>query len=962
MTPAQLQAIEKIFHAALDHEPDQVGAFLDTACTGDELLRVQVQSLLTSHRRAGDFIETPAVGLATKIIQNAETDLLVGHTIGHYRILERIGSGGMGEVYLASDITAGRKAALKLLPSRFTGDARRLIQFQQEARAVVGLNHPNILTVYEIGEDDSSHYIASELIEGETLRQHLARGRMGLDEALEVAIQIATALAAAHQAGIVHRDIKPENIMLRPDGYVKVLDFGIAKLAEQEVPATMAEEEAVLLVETNLGPILGTVRYMSPEQARGAPVDKRTDIWSLGVVLYEMVSGQAPFTGDTPGEVMASILGTEPPLLSSIAQTPAELQQIVTKALRKERDQRYQSAHELLEVLKGFRRGMEFKAELERATVAPLWLRSARSPTALMLVLLVTALTLALPFYWHGNQTTRPAPEKSIAVLPFENLSDNKENAYFAAGVQDEILSDLAKIADLKVISRTSTRPYEAGKPRKSRQIGQELGVAHLLEGNVQRIGNRVRINAQLIDTRTDSHLWAQTYDRDVADLFAIQSEIAQTIAGQLQAKISAGEKAAVTRPPTRDLVANDLYLKAIALESDTTESKSQLEVIRLLEQVVARDPRFLRAYCALARLHLSLYEGEDHTPARLQTAIAVIEKAAQLQPDAGEVHLVRARYLARGLRDYDQARAELELARRTLPNDATVYFETALVDVRQGRWTEALRSFERAIEPDPRNVKYLTTIAEICSNMRRYGEADRLGRRALALSPHDTWLRIFLAAQPLAERADIQPWRNELNAIVSENPDAAPSISEDLWSCAIVERDVAAAERALATIPPEGIQAYFGAVEPREWYVGYTARIFDRPETARSALTAARAILEKQLREKPDNALTWTFLGEVKAALGEKQEAIEAGQHACELWPLSREPRWGLRTLRYLAMIYAWVGEKDLALQQLSLYAGQPFFVDYGELKLSPDWDPLRGDPRFEKIVASLTPKAASP
>ena len=431
--------------------------------------------------------------------------------------------------------------------------------------------------------------------------------------------------------------------------------------------------------------------------------------------------------------------------------------------------------------------------------------------------MLVAALALALPFYWQRNQTTSPMPEKSIAVLPFENLSDDKENAYFATGVQDEILSDLAKIADLKVISRTSTSPYEAGKPRNSRQIGQELGVAHLLEGSVQRAGNHLRINAQLIDTRTDAHLWAQTYDRDVADVFAIQSEIAQTIADQLQAKISVGEKAAVARPPTRDLVANDLYLKAIAI-LQTPESVSEREAIRLLEQAVARDPRFLRAYCALARVHLSLYEGEDHTPARLQTANAVIEKAAQLQPDAGEVHLVRARYLARGLRDYDHARVELELARRTLPNDATIYYETALVDVRQGRWTEALRNFERAVELDPRNVAYLTATADTCSSMRRYSEAVRIGRRALALSPHDNWLRIFLASQPLSERADIRPWRNELNAIVSENPGAAPSISEDLWYCAILERDVAAAERALATIPPEGFQAYLGAVAPREW------------------------------------------------------------------------------------------------------------------------------------------------
>src|SRR6266581_4403089 len=376
MTPARFQTIEEIFLAAVEQEPGQVSAFLDTACEGDAVLRREVEKLLASDLRAGRFIERSSVGLATKIIENRQADLLVGRTIGHYKISKRIGTGGMGDVYLATDMTAGRKAALKLLPTRFTGDAERLKRFQQEARAVVGLNHPNILTVYEIGEDHSTHYIASELIEGETLRQHLTRGRMELIEAVDVAIQMASALAAAHNAGIVHRDIKPENIMLRPDGYVKVLDFGIAKLAEQEVPVTIPTDEALLLVETNLGSILGTVRYMSPEQARGAPIDKGTDVWSLGVVLYEMVTGHAPFTGETPGEAMTSILEKEPPPLTSyITHTPAELQQIISTTLRKEREERYQSAHELLEALQSLRRSMEFKTALERSTKAPLWLR-----------------------------------------------------------------------------------------------------------------------------------------------------------------------------------------------------------------------------------------------------------------------------------------------------------------------------------------------------------------------------------------------------------------------------------------------------------------------------------------------------------------------------------------------------------------------------------------------------------
>src|SRR6266498_1931861 len=372
MTPARFQTIEEIFLAALEQEPDQVSAFLDRACEGDAVLQREVEALLASDQRAGRFIETSAVGLAAKIIENGQADLLVGRTIGHYKISKRIGTGGMGDVYLASDITAGRKAALKLLPERFTGDAERLKRFQQEAHAVVGLNHPNILTIYEIGEDHSTHYIASELIEGETLRQRLMRGRIEVGEGVDIAIQVASALAAAHETGIVHRDIKPENIMLRPDGYVKVLDFGIAKLAECAfADATADGAGSATLAETNLGAVLGTVRYMSPEQAYGAPVDKGTDIWSLGVVLYEMQTGQAPFTGETPGEAMSSILEKEPPPLTSyVAQIPVELQQIISKTLRKDRKERYQSAHELLEALKNLRHKLEFKAEFKRSTAA----------------------------------------------------------------------------------------------------------------------------------------------------------------------------------------------------------------------------------------------------------------------------------------------------------------------------------------------------------------------------------------------------------------------------------------------------------------------------------------------------------------------------------------------------------------------------------------------------------------
>src|SRR5438034_4818805 len=553
MTPARLQTVEEIFHAALDLEPDRVGAFLDAACEGDEVLRRKVEALLASHQGAGSFIETTVAGIATRIIENEQADLLVGHTIGHYKISKRIGTGGMGEVYLATDMTAGRKAALKLLPMRFTGDAERLKRFQQEAHALVGLNHPNILTIYEIGEDHSTHYIASELIEGETLRQRLLRGRMELSEAVDVAIQVASALAAAHEAGIVHRDIKPENIMLRPDGYVKVLDFGIAKLAESAfAEATADGAGSMTLAETNLGSILGTVRYMSPEQACPAVggIDKTTDIWSLGVVLYEMVTGHVPFTGDppsqsygaagTPQEVMSSILEREPPPLTNyITHPPAELQQIISKTLRKDREERYHSAHELLQALKDFRHKLEFEADLARATAAPPWLRW--NPKVVGTAVAALLLGAAAIWLFRGELFRAPQfnpPEKSIAVVPFFDLSQAKDQEYFCDGMSEEILQALAKVDGLRVVARTSSFSFK-GKSVNAREVGEKLIVENVLEGSLRRDGNRVRITADLINARSGFHLWPETYDRELGGVFALQDEITRAIVDALKIKLA---------------------------------------------------------------------------------------------------------------------------------------------------------------------------------------------------------------------------------------------------------------------------------------------------------------------------------------------------------------------------------------------------------------------------------------
>ncbi|PYL73510.1 MAG: hypothetical protein DMF26_14025 [Verrucomicrobia bacterium] len=742
MTPARFQTIEQIFLAAVEQEPDQVSAFLDKACEGDAVLRHEVEVLLASDQRAGRFIEKSTVGLATKVIQNQQAHSLLGQTIGHYKISESIGTGGMGEVYLATDVIAGRKAALKLLAFWFTGDAERLKRFQQEAHTVVGLNHPNILTVYEIGEDHSIHYIASELIEGETLRERLTRGRMQLSEAVDVAIQVVSALAAAHKAGIVHRDIKPENIMLRPDGYVKVLDFGIAKLAEQELPATIPRDEALLMVETNVGLILGTVRYMSPEQTCGAPVDKRTDIWSLGVVLYEMVTGHQPFVGDTPMDVMTSILESEPPPLTRhVAHAPAELQQITSKTLRKDREERYQSAHELLQALKGLRHKLEVEAELERSTAAPLWVRWTRSPTAVVIVLLVSALALALPFYWHRSLTTSLPPEKSIAVLPFLDLSETKDQEYFCEGMSEEILDALAKVEGLRVVARTSSFSFK-GKNVNPSDVGKKLNIANVLEGSLRREGNRVRVTAELIDARSGFYLWTETYDRELAGVFALQDEITRSIVDALKIKL------AVSLPvrEQRNTEVYDLYLQGLYFSNKSSEEDLR-RALSFFQRAVERDPTFSRAWTGIAKVWYFLADVYvkplDAYPASKEAAL----KAIALDEKDAEAHC----YLSEAKRvlDWDLAGADAELKRAVEldPNSAPAHFFSGLHPLFRGDVKGGLQLILEAEKLDPVSpiTSYVATAAYLAND--RIDDAVIEGQRTLQLDPNYFYLDSVLAA-----------------------------------------------------------------------------------------------------------------------------------------------------------------------------------------------------------------------
>src|SRR5438477_947285 len=464
MNAQRWQQVNDLFHSAVERAPEEWTAFLDEACHSDESLRREVKSLLASHERTENFIESPAFETAPELLIGDGAGELIGELIGHYLIERLIGVGGMGEVYLARDVQLGRKAALKLLPEHLPADEAQLSRFKAEARSASALNHPNILTVYEIGAEGNRQFIATELIEGATLRASLVEGRMELRAALEIAVQVASALAAAHEAGVVHRDIKPENIMLRPDGYVKVLDFGIAKLTQEGSAREHHGLATTSGLQTRPGLVLGTGRYMSPEQARGQRVDARSDIWSLGVVFYEMVGGSPPFRGDTPSDCIASILTKEPPPLSGVlTDVPLKLESILQKALRKNSDERYHTIKEMLADLRLLKEELEADSSLPQ-TKAPAEsiVSKIKHHKRGMLFTLAGALLAAAVVYSFYFVAPAPLPnEKSIAVLPFENLSEEKSNAYFADGIQDEILTRLSKIADLKVISRTSTQRYK---------------------------------------------------------------------------------------------------------------------------------------------------------------------------------------------------------------------------------------------------------------------------------------------------------------------------------------------------------------------------------------------------------------------------------------------------------------------------------------------------------------------
>lgn len=785
MTPERWQQVKEIFDPALELTPEQRNAFLDDACHGDEALRGEVELLIASYKKAGSFFETPAIEVAAGLVSAETAGSLAGCSLSHFRLLSLLGAGGMGEVYLAEDTLLARKVALKLLPAHFTSDTARISRFQQEARTASSLNHPNIVIVHEIAEVNGSHFIATEFIDGETLRDRLKRGRLSVSEALDVARQVAAALVAAHGAGIVHRDIKPENVMVRPDGLVKVLDFGLAKLTERPGPVSEVDlqETTMARLSTEPGTVMGTVNYMSPEQARGLKVDHRTDIFSLGVMLYEMLAGRRPFDGETPSDVLAAILMKEPkPLEEHRSEVRPELERVVTRCLAKECEERFQSASELVTALQSPQSGGARRRAFPGSRL--IWIASA-----------LVALMIASVAYWKLlPKSSAVPPIRSIAVLPLENLSGDPSQEYFADGMTEALINNLAQLRALRVISRTSVMHYKNSQ-KSLREIARDLDVDAVIAGSVQRAGGRVKVTAQLIDAATDTHLWAGNYDRELADVLKLQSDVARTIADEIRIQRTAEEHARLATARRVDPEAHEAYLFG-RYHLQRLNEEDLKRAIGHFERAVELDAEYAAAWAGLSiAWHQRGIEGErrfrevepaarraatraielDPGSAEAQTSLAYIKvrydrdwagaeqqykHAIALDPGFLDAHQYFA-YLLSALNRHSEAISEIQIAERLDPLSAAVQQHFGRMLYRARNFEEAERRLTRATELDPRSSRAYDRLGDVYEQMGRYTDAIAIMKKAMELrndsgsARRDNPLRLARVYARMGKRAE---------------------------------------------------------------------------------------------------------------------------------------------------------------------------------------------------------------
>ncbi len=761
------EQIERLYHAALEREPDARDAFLDEACAGDEALRREVAGLLSCDIPSDSFIQSPAIEIAARawaaepLIDSSNKRMgspIAGSQIGAYQLLSPLGRGGMGEVHLALDTRLGRKVAVKLLPAAFTTDADRVQRFAREARAASALNHPNIITIHEIGEtateNGSLRYIVTEYVEGETLRQRMASApqqRMEQSEAIEVAAQIAAALAAAHEAGITHRDIKPENVMVRGDGIVKVLDFGLAKLTEPSPPVVETQAPTVAGGSTEAGIVIGTPRYMSPEQARGEKVDTRTDIFSLGVLMYEMIAGRAPFAGTTPGEMIAAILRDSPPPLAECASGASrELERVIDKTLVKDRGERYQSARDLLTDLKELKRRIEFGTRPGETAFAAaartLWPRLRSSRIILAASTAAVVLIVALSYFHltgERKQSSASMP-RSIAVLPFKPLVANNRDEALELGMADTLITKLSNLNQIIVRPTSAVRKY-AALDQDPLAAGREQQVETVLEGSMYLSGDKIRVTVRLLNVRDGTALATYQCTEYCTDIFAAQDLISEKIARALASNLTGEERRRLAKRYTENIAAYELYLEGRYFWEKRTEEDLK-RAIGYFKQAISVDPNYALAYAGIAHCYGPLaFNGHLAPDLAAPQMKAAAMKAIELDDTLAEAHTALAAYLAFHEWDWEEGERTFKRAIELNPNYPTAHMWYALHLENMGRLEEAMAAEKRALEIDPLHIAGKSRLAYTLCLAGKCDQAIEIYHKTLELTPNFYLARLYL-------------------------------------------------------------------------------------------------------------------------------------------------------------------------------------------------------------------------
>ena len=853
---------------------------------------------------------------------------MIGSIISHYKILAKLGGGGMGVVYKAEDTKLKRTVALKFLPPVFSFDQEAKKRFINEAQTASSLQHHNICNIHDIDETkDGQIFICMDCYDGETLKKKIERGQIKTDEAIDIIVQVATGLQKAHEKGIIHRDIKPANIFITNDGVVKILDFGLAKLSGQ----TMM---------TKMGETIGTIAYMSPEQTRGELVDQQSDIWSLGVVLYEMLTRNLPFGGDYDSAMIYSILNEEPKHLKDLQNDmPTQFQQIIDKCLSKNPTERYQSIDELLDDLKQ-KKLIEGSGTTTRTIV-----RKKKSRKIIYLVAGVIVLAVLAIAYWKFFQSGPSQSEKSkfIAVLPFHPITSSEEDKSFAEGIHDDILTRLAKIKELKVIARTSVMQYqETKKPIK--QIAEELGVGVVLEGSTRRVGNTVRITAQLIDAQTEEHIWAESYDRQYTDIFTIQSDVAQKIASALQIKLGKEEIASIESIPTENMEAWEYFQKGKYFYAIYFDYEGNLKAAQMFEKACEIDTNFALAYAwqAISYLAVFVYAPQYEPKMNLNDFVVkyerAIKKAEILKPDLPEINLAKGNYFNTVKNDLDIALKETEIANVKRPNDPNILIQLSMITSGKGDNKKALQISESAFELDPKNLGITINASIYAFALERYGEAERWADIAIGNSPENAVGYFYKLSVILNVYGELLQSENVMKEAKRNVTMTKSALTYWEYLICLYRRDYNAALK-LHT-------------RKEFWWNNFNQafllRLLNRYEEAKVYFDSLRIECLNFFKDNPDvnDGQRTMNLALAYAGLGEKEKALN------QISKLDSSEI--VYTAVDVAYFYELLGDNENAIRVLEKTVSEQKGPHPGYLKLHPKFDPIRNDPRFKKIIAA--------